>query len=191
MAAIHRIQPMPALMVLALGLAGCDQGGAPDDVVRHPRAAEIARITPAEEALANAQVPKLDPATMNDAEIRKALEAGPRCQFRYTSSGRPVLVVSAQPGGPGLGGVVKLNGHLVPLQATPAEGGGVPPGSLLLTAGPIRVTVTPDGGEQAAEAGVMPRREASMVFEVGQELKAGYRGYLGCDAGPPAGAPPR
>jgi hypothetical protein len=170
--------------VASLGLlAGCDGSGAPDDVVEHPRAAEIARIVPAEEALANVVVATLDPRTMNDAEIRKALGTGPRCEFRYTSSGKPVLAVGAQPIGPPLGGVVKLNGHLVPLEAAPANDVPRPDKGLLLTAGPIRMTIVP--GPEGDEGNGVRRREAEMVFEVGESLRVGYRGYLGCRSDPP------
>jgi len=92
--------PAPHLVALLGLLAGCDGSGAPDDVVEHPRAAEIARIVAAEEALANAVVATLDPHTMSDAEIRKALGTGPRCEFRYTNSGKPVLAVGAHPMAP-------------------------------------------------------------------------------------------
>lgn len=185
----HPRPARPVLLAAALGLlAGCDGSGAPDDVVQHPRAPEIARIVPAEEALANAQVATLDPATMNDAEIRQAIGTGPRCEFRYTSSGKPVLAVSARADGPPLGGIVKVNGHLVALEAAPAGDEGGAANRLLLVAGPIRMTVTPDRGEQAAERGATTRRDADLVFEIGQNLRVGYSGYLNCGAEPPVEA---
>jgi hypothetical protein len=171
----------PVLLVaLPALLAGCDGNDAPDDVVQHPRAPEIARIVAAEQALANVELAKLDPATMNDAEIRQAIGTGPFCLFRYTSSGKPVLAVGAQPNGAPLGAVVKLNGNLVRLDATGAEGTGGTADSLRLAAGPMRIMVTPDPGEGGDEADRVRRREADMVFEVGESLRAGYRGYLRC-----------
>lgn len=176
-------RPGPARLVLAftLGLlAACDGNDAPDDVVRHPRAPETARILPAEEALANAEVAKLDPATMSDAEIREVIGTGLRCVYRYTSAGKPVLAVGAQPNGPPLGGVVKLNGNLVRLDATPAAGAGGATDNLRLTSGPIRIAVTPDPGEGTEEGDGVRRREADLIFEIGENLRVGYRGYLGC-----------
>lgn len=177
--------PPRLLPVALLGLlAGCDGSIAPDDGAQHPRAAEIARIVPAEEALANAVVATLDPRTMNDAEIRKALGTGPRCEFRYTSSGLPVLAVGAAPSDPPLGGVVKLNGHLVPLAAVPVGSAPGPSGALLLAAGPIRMAIMPEPGEGAEGRDGLRRREADMVFQVGESLRVGYRGYLGCGPTP-------
>ncbi|MDO9501411.1 DUF6692 family protein [Falsiroseomonas sp.] len=167
---------LPFVVVLAL-LAGCDGSDAPDDLVRHARAEEITRITPAAEALANAVVATLDPSTLNDAEIRAVIGTGPRCEFRYTSAGRPVLAVAAQPEGQPLGGVVKLNGHLVRLEAEPASGATATPERLLLTASPVRMSIMPFVAAEGSTAG---RREADLVFEVGEALRIGYGGYLSC-----------
>ncbi len=175
--------PAPILLALLALLAGCDGRDAPDDAVGHARAPEIARLVAAEEALASAEVAKLDPATMTDAELRQALGTGPLCLFRYTSSGKPVLAVGARSNGSPLGGVVKLNGNLVRLDATATEDPGGAD-SLRLAAGPIRIAVTPDRGEGAEEGDGARRREADMVFEVGESLRAGYRGYLRCGTQP-------
>lgn len=61
---------------------------------------------------------------------------------------------------------------------------------LLLAAGPVRVTVTPDPGEGTEGRDGLRRRAADMVFEVGESLRVGCRGYLGCGTRPtgPAGA---
>lgn len=166
-----------ALAVVLGGLAGCDDSGLPDDELQPARAPEIARIVPAGEALAGAHIPTLDPARMNDAEIQKALAGEVRCEFRYTSGGRPVLAVEALPNGAVAEGVVKLNGSLVMLQPAAAEAGrDVPEGGFRLVAGDIRATIMPGiGPAPDGEA-----READMVFEVGESLRAGYRGYYSC-----------
>lgn len=169
-------------LALVTMLAGCGEDEAPDDVVNPVRAPEIARILPAEEALAGTQVSKLDPATMNDAEIRKAIGTGPRCEFRYTSAGRPVLAASMQPNEPPSGGVTKLNGSLIPLTAASTEG--VRQGTFQMIAGPIRITLAPDQEQEEDHDGVL-RREANMVVEVGQSLRVGYRGYFDCTSEPP------
>jgi hypothetical protein len=167
-------------LLLALGLlAACTEGEAPDDDLQAIHPPEIARIVPAGEALAGAHVPTLDPSTMNDAEIGKALAAGARCDFRYTSSGRPVLAVRMQPGGDAAGAIVKLNGHLVPLEATRADAG-----ELQMRAEPVHIVIQPDPQEPAKARPGIQRREANMIFEVGKELRAGYRGYLDCGVEP-------
>jgi hypothetical protein len=176
------------LLVLVLGLlTGCDNE-APDDETQPARAPEIPRIVTAQEALTGAHIPTLDPATMNDAEIRKAIGAGPRCVFRYTSAGKPVLAVSTGATDVTVGGIVKLNGHLVPLKAAPIEPAGR--GSdILLLAEPIRMTITPDRGVQAEDRDRLRRQQANMIFEVGQSLRVGYRGYLDCVSEPPMKSP--
>lgn len=150
-------------------LAGCSESDAPDDDLTAIRAPGIARIVPASEAISGAHIPTLDPAPMNDAEILKALGEGPHCEFRYTSTGKPVLAVKARPNGAAQG-VVKLNGHLVVLQSAPAEN------ATVLEADRVRMTLTPDPGEKADGSQV----EATSIFEIGNDLRAGYRGYYDC-----------
>lgn len=159
-------------MAFALGvLAGCGDSDAPDDDLTAIHAPEVARIVPASEALAGAHIPTLDPASMNDAELGKALGAGPRCEFRYSSEGDTVLAWEAPTTGAGQG-VVKLNGHLVMLR--PASTGG----RLLLVAGEIRLAIAPDRDRDGAAIDRLA--EADVVLEVGTNLRAGYRGYYKC-----------
>ena len=180
------------LVLAAVGvLAGCSENEAPDDDTQPVRAPEVVRIVPASEALAGAHIPTLDPVTMNDAEIRRVLEAGPRCEFRYTTTGDPVLAVNMRPNGATGGGVVKLNGSLIALEPASIGGDVGPVGSFMLVADPIRMTVAPDRGEQAEGRDGVRRREADMVFEVEQSLRVGYRGYLDCASEPPMESPPR
>lgn len=168
-------------LLLALGpIAACTEGSAPDDALKAIHPPEIARIVPASEALAGAHVPTLDPATMNDAEIRKALAAGPRCYFRYTSSGEPVLAFRMEPGAAELGAVVKLNGHLVSLETAGGDPSTAPTDGLRMLSDPIGILVQPDPRDPATAAAGARRREATMIFEVGQSLRAGYRGYVDC-----------
>ena len=164
--------PTFALLVALGALAACGEGPAPDDVIDPVHAPEVARVMPAAEAINGAHIPTLDPATMVDAEIGKVLGPGPRCEFRYTSEGHPVLAASAAAGGEAPAGVVKLNGHLVPLQREAADAQ-----SIALRSGEVRLTVTPDGGEPLEDA---RRREANAIFEVGSKLRVGYRGYYRC-----------
>jgi hypothetical protein len=159
-------------IVTALGvLAGCGNSQAPDDDLTAIHAPEVARIVPAGEALAGAHIPTLDPAPMNDAEIGKALGAGARCEFRYTSEGRPVLAWQIPTDGAGVG-VVKLNGHLVILKSAPTSG------DLVLTDDQIRLTINAD--REGTGRAVARQQETDVIFEVGSRLRAGYRGYYKC-----------
>lgn len=171
-------------LVLAAGLlAGCSEAESPDDKVDPVRADAIARVVPAEQALAGLHLPTLDLHTMPDAEIRKVVGAGPRCEFRYTTAGRGVLGISTEANG-AAAGVVKLGGDLVSL--APQEGGKIAPetGDLTMRADPISITLSPDAAAPSAPREGVVRREASMVFEVGNELRVGYRGYLDCASDP-------
>lgn len=162
-------------LVFMLGIfAGCSESDAPDDELNPVSVPEVARIVPASEALAGAQVPSLDPATMNAAEIEKALGTGPHCEFRYTNEGKPVLAVKALSDGNAAVGVVKLSGSLVILRAASASG------DLVLQAGEVHVALAPDLEEQVEEPDDAQAREATVVFEVGNSLRVGYRGYYKC-----------
>ncbi|UEM02457.1 hypothetical protein JL101_021055 [Skermanella rosea] len=175
-----RVPFLPGLIFVLGLLAGCGQDDAPDDDTGAIHAPEIARIVPAEEALAGAHIPTLDPATMNGAQIRKAVGAGPGCEFRYTAAGKPALAVSMGAAGETVVGIVRLNGNLVVLEPAPIDGDVGQGADFSLAAPPIRITVSPDAGEPAEGRDGVRHREANMIFEVGQRLKVGYRGYLDC-----------
>lgn len=166
--------PSPWLVVpLALALlAGCDDR-APDDETSPVRAERIPYIVPASEILAGAHVPTLDPANLNDAEIRTALGMGPRCEFSYASYGRPVLALRRPPDGPQAAAVIKLNDKLVLLQRDPAND------RVVVQAEGIRVTLKTAG---SPNVNVKPTegREADLIFEARDELRNGYRGFYRC-----------
>ncbi|MCJ8519762.1 hypothetical protein ABID21_002503 [Pseudorhizobium tarimense] len=147
-------------------LAGCGENAAPDDMVNPPRAEEVAPIVPASEAVSGADVPTLDPATMVDAEIAKVLGGPPGCTFRYTSAGNPVLALGAGDGP--ITGAMKLAGKMIRLSATVAEGG------VRAEDPPVRISVNPEGDPRGGSV------EAEMVFEIGDQLRVGYGGYLQC-----------
>lgn len=182
-ASTRAVRPLCAAL-LAVGLAACSQNEAPDDAPAP--APPVERVATAAEALANANIPTLDPATMAGAEIRKVVGERPHCTFRYTSSGKPVLVAGLGAGGAPEIGVAKLNGKLVPLEPDRTVSG-LKAGGFALMADRVRLRVQPD---RAATASAEPgdRVEAEMLFEVGQELKVGYAGYLTCRPGAAAPA---
>nr|CCD31947.1 V-type H(+)-translocating pyrophosphatase [Methylocystis sp. SC2] len=163
-------------------LASCAESDAPDDEANPARSAEIPRILSAEEALAGAHIPTVDPATLNDAEIRKVLGPSPHCVFRYTSSGKPVLALANRPAASQVTGVLKLNGSLIRLQL--ANGGADRPEDTLgMTAGSVRAGLTPLAAK-GLDGRASERREMNLVFEIDSRLKVGYRGYFSCHAAP-------
>lgn len=177
----RRVPTLTAAVVSAAMLAACGQNEAPDDAPAPPP--EIVRVEPAAQALAGAHVRTLDPATMSDAEILKVVGPRPHCIFRYTGSGKPVLVAGVDAASRPEIGVVKLNGKLVSLQPDRAATG-LEPGGFVLAADPVRLRVQPDRPvKPSAEPG--ERTEAELLFEVGQELTVGYGGYFDCRPGAP------
>lgn len=180
---MRRDIPRLALAVSAALLAACGQNPAPDDAPAP--APEIVRVEPPAQALAGAHIPTLDPATVQDAEILKVVGARPHCTFRYTSAGKPVVVVGLGADGSTEVGVAKLNGKLVALEPDRAATG-LKPGGFALAADRLRLRVQPD--QAVNVSGASQRVEAEMLFEVGQELKVGYGGYVACKPGAPAPA---
>lgn len=164
-------------------LAACGQNEAPDDAPSH--APEIVHVKTAPQALEGAHLTTLDPSTMNGAEIRKVIETGRHCTFRYTSTGKPVVVIGIEQGGAPMAGVVKLNGSLVALKPDTSAPHNKT-GGFVLVADPVRVSMQPDPQATASTKPQDGRVEAEMVFEVGQDLKVGYGGYLECRSTPAA-----
>jgi hypothetical protein len=185
-----------AVLAACVSATGCDNA-APDDDLAAVGPAPVTRVATANAALAKAHIPTVDPASMHEAEIGKVLGNGARCEFRYMASGAPVLAVSglssagrvaridgvgaaANEAAMGVAGVVKINGSLVRLTAEQSAGDAQPsPAAFALGADPIRISVRADSAE-----GREPdeRHEATMLFEIGTDLRVGYRGFLRCDS---------
>ncbi|MBU2532352.1 MAG: hypothetical protein KKB37_06400 [Alphaproteobacteria bacterium] len=160
-------------------LTSCADSQAPDDAASLPHPSSTASVRPAEQALENADVPKLDPATMFTAEIRKGIGDGPHCTFHYTRNGKPVLGVQLPENSDAqnVTAVVKLNTSLVQLRPPAQE---VSENKIQLVAPPIRMTLSPDPRKVAAGQNAEPSVEATLELEIEDQLKAGYRGYLAC-----------
>lgn len=143
---------------------------------RTPQPQQAPRIVGAHEALAGADVPTVDPHTMNDAEIGKVIGAGQFCAFRYTSTGNPVLAFSPQASGSRMSGIVKLNGSLVPLHGNARRD------EVELAADEIHITLELEDERGRGSAPAAQPMAAQMVFRVGERLRVGYDGYYACIA---------
>ena len=165
------------LTLSASSVVACGESEMPDDAIDPPLGIEVGRVTSAPDALVGLHLPTLDPSTMERAEIRLVLDGSSICEFRYVSDGKPVLAFHAaqapEGGDPALRGVLNLSGALVPLSGKRSNG------SVVLTAGEIRATVTAVGPEDDLRQGAS-KREANLLFEVGKRLKVGYQGYYSC-----------
>ncbi len=166
--------PFPgAGLVLACGLAlgGCGDAR-PDDRIMGTPPPPVAEPAPAGAALQGANIPTLDPVTLDEAEIAAVLGPGAWCAFHYTRSGKPVAAFQVDR----RRGVVKLNGKLIPLAYAPAADGG------RLSAEALSLDISTGEPAQEANAGLV---EAEMVFSLrqGEGLTVGYGGYYGCAGG--------
>ena len=157
-----------ALVVL---LAGCAQNIAPGEDPDAALGKSPAQVTPAAEMLAGADIATLDPHTLQADEIERVIGSGAHCAFRYTSSGGPVLAYRQAAGADEAAGVVMLNGELIALETDPAAENVM----VALGADRLHFALAPDGDA----AGSVPT-EATLVFEVGEDMRVGYRGYHTC-----------
>lgn len=172
-----------SVVALCAAVGACGQHEAPDDELHPARASDAPQLVSAEEALSGAHIPTIDPATMNDAEVRKALGAQPFCAFSYVSDGNPVLALSAAQAGRASQAVVKLNGRLVALESlsdTPREAA--------FGAGNVTLSVS---ARSDAALGRGSEQQADLVLTVGEQLKVGYGGYFACAEAPPSAAIPQ
>lgn len=144
---------------------------------------EPAKVVPVSEALSHAVIPKLDPEPMKAAEIDNVVGTGPGCEFRYTATGKPILVARAPAGGTGAAeGVTKLNGELIALRASKAAGfEGLLAGPTMVAEG-IQMAVQHVPDEEPASKNGKRYWEADLVFKLEQGLTVGYGGYYFCDA---------
>lgn len=131
-------------------------------------------VVPAEEAIANVDLAPLDPAPLDAADVAGVLGESPFCTFRYTSSGGPVLVVGLKDGAP-VEAYLKVNGKLVRLGADDGSSAPAASGGFTVAAGPMSATIEPLQGLATAEL-----EEATMIFAIGDALRAGYGGFFAC-----------
>lgn len=146
-------------------IAGVSAGNIVDSIYQDPPA----QVGTVEDALRNTLISTLDPAPMPDAEADQVLDAGPRCTFNRSPETDPIFWVG-QDGG---AGVMKLNGVIVPLDASAAG----QDTKSSWTADGLTMTVRPLGEEADW------RSDAELVFSLDQGLAVGYRGFWSCAGG--------
>lgn len=170
-------------MFVALGLlwlTGCGDP-APGEGMEKPLAEEpMPEVVPGPVAVGTPDIPAIDPATMNQAEIAKVVPSGPRCSFAYTAASPPVLVGGVAAAKASITGVVKLHGRLVELTAQHAKTIDELRAGATFTAQGITLTVKPDREEGGEAEESQHRRPANLLFELDQGLHVGYRGWYTC-----------
>ena len=149
-------------------LGGCNRNTAPgnDREAQIDPAPSPAPRMAAGEALSGIATASIAIETMNDADVAALGGAAGKCLIRLTRIGFPSFIHD----GPGGGGVVKLNGKLIPL---PAQGPG------RYAQDDLRVVIRPleTGFDDAG------MREAELILMLpGAKSERGYRGFEDCPA---------
>lgn len=122
-----------------------------------------------EAALASADVPVLDPQFLAPEDISVALPEGAMCTFVYTEDSQPALAVG--PGTTGTIVAVKLSSKVVRIESDRMGA---------FAAGGLHLTLSGRDGQDIAELVDQDLPEVIMELAIGDQLQAGYLGYLRC-----------
>jgi hypothetical protein len=126
---------------------------------------------PAGEAARRAELAETDLESLTDAELQRMLGSAPVCRFAYAAGDAAVAAATA-PGAEASRGVIKLHGHLVPMnvryQTSAGEG-------FELSGDDVSVVATPDEASAGGDA-----RDAVARLRIGNELEVGYGGFYEC-----------
>lgn len=120
-------------------------------------------------ALASADVSALDPQFLSSEDISTALREGAICTFFYTEDSQPALAIG--PGSTGTIAVVKLSGDVVRIEGDSMGA---------FASGDLSLTLAGRDGQEIAELMDQELPEVIMELAIGDQLQAGYLGYLRC-----------
>src|SRR5690606_13973995 len=126
------------------------------------------------EALNSANIPEVDLAILDEAEIATVVPAGPNCSFSYIKSAPPVLAATVPESGPGIG-VIKIQGRLVQVTTQETDLKALAEGAVFEAQG-VRLEVTPELSQGSGLDGGGNRWPADLIFELEQGLHVGYHG---------------
>ncbi|GEM_PF-1525369 len=122
-----------------------------------------------EAALASADVPVIDPQFLAQEDVSAALPEGAMCTFVYTEDSQPALAVG--PGTTGTIAAVRLSGNVVRIEGDSMGA---------FAGGDLRLTLAGRDGQGIAELMDQDLPEVIMELAIGDQLQAGYLGYLRC-----------
>jgi hypothetical protein len=126
---------------------------------------------PAAEAVKRADLATTDLESMTDEELQRMLGSGPVCRFAY-GAGAAAVAAATPPGAGDSRGVIKLHGHLVPMEVRYQTLAG---DGFELTSGDVSVVAAPYEGTAANGP-----RDADARLRIGRELDVGYGGFYEC-----------
>ena len=111
----------------------------------------------------------LDPGFLSPEEISAALPAGSQCAFLYTEDSKPALAIG--PGDAGTMAAVKLSGNVVRIEGDSMGA---------FASGDLSLTLAGKDGQAIEELIDQDLPEVTMELAIGDQLQAGYMGYLRC-----------
>ncbi|MGR3361883.1 MAG: DUF6692 family protein [Paracoccus sp. (in: a-proteobacteria)] len=120
-------------------------------------------------ALASAEVAVLDPEFLSPEDISAALSAEAQCTFLYTEDSKPALAIG--PSNTGTIAAVKLSGNVVRIEGDSMGA---------FAAGDLSLTLAGRDGQDITELADQDLPEVVMELAIGDQLRAGYLGYLRC-----------
>lgn len=170
--------PKKVLLVALLSFVtlSCDGPSAPDVPTISMADKPMPKIVSATEAIRTPVIPKLDPATLDGAEVDKVLHDGPRCTFHYTAASPPILAGTLAGAAGNADGVIKINGRLVKLSSANSTSWQQLTSGAVFASDEIKVEIIPDSNKDTAT-----ERAAILHFNIEPDFHAGYKGWYRCD----------
>lgn len=163
------------LLLLATGCGDPEPG---EGMAKSMAEKTLPEIVSASTAIQSPDIPKIDPGTLDEAEIEKVIPPGPRCEFSYTADSPPVVAAGIGADA-AIQGVIKIHGRLVRMKAGDMKNFESLVSGGTFIADEVEFAVKPE--MKAGEARGGDRRwPAEALFTIRDEHSVGYYGWYAC-----------